>query len=168
MPVVWRNLTKGDVGPPLGQLHTRELADNTECAALLRHLAALLHLKVNDAAIPEFVRNAENLQQTLPSHGQRSPAGQARYNTAQTAIDGLGPDAKEVLKYLRNFGPYAVGHYSPPPPAGLNGNRMREVLSGLVDAQLVRWTITNHVIDERTYEIAPGMSPILDELLYQE
>jgi hypothetical protein len=166
MPVVWRNLTKGDVGPPLGLLHTRELADNDECAALLRHLAALLHLRVDEAAVPEFVRNAENLQQALPSDGQRSPAEQARYDAAQAGIDKLGPDAVEVLRYLRAFGPYAVGHYSPPPPAGLNGNRMRDVLSSLVDAQLVRWTITNHVIDERTYEIAPGMAPVLDELLY--
>jgi hypothetical protein len=74
MPVVWRGLPKEDVGLPLGLRHIRELSDKDECAALLRHLAALFHLKVNEAAIPEFIDGVENLHQTLPSYGLKATA----------------------------------------------------------------------------------------------
>jgi hypothetical protein len=96
----------------------------------------------------------------------RSAAEQHQFEIAEKAITKLGPVAETVLQHLRICGKYASGHYSPPPPPGLNGNQMREMLAKLVDERLVRYDITNHVIDERTYELVPGMVPVLDELLY--
>ena len=72
IPVVWRGLTKGEVGFPLGQLHARELADRDECAALLRHLAAAFHLELNEMVVTEFIADAERLRQTIPSCGLKA------------------------------------------------------------------------------------------------
>ena len=97
----------------------------------------------------------------------RSAAERHQFTIADKAITKLGPVAVTVSQYLRNCDKYVSGLYDPTPPPGLNGNQMREMLAKLVEEQLVRSEITNHQIDERTYKIAPGMVPVLDELLYR-
>jgi hypothetical protein len=96
----------------------------------------------------------------------RSSAEQRNFEIARSAIEKHGDAAVKVLRHLKTVGKYAVGNYSPPPPVGLTGAQTREMLNTLVGEQLVRYDITNHTIDERTYEIAHGMGPVLNELLY--
>ena len=72
IPVVWRGLTKEEVSFPLGQLHARELDEGDECAALLRHLAAVCRLELNETMVAEFIADAEKLRHTIPFSGMKA------------------------------------------------------------------------------------------------
>ncbi len=169
IPVVWRGLSKGTVGLPLSHFHTRELTSQPESRALFKTVASLTQAKLDETLLSGFAHEMAELEraQLDTSKHERSPADQHRYQIAETALKKLGPNAVTVLQHLGTVGKYVVGNYSPPPPSGLNGNQMREMLAQLVDAQMVRYEITDHRIDERTYEIAPGMISVLDDLLYR-
>jgi len=85
---------------------------------------------------------------------------------AKAAIARYGEPGMTVLRHLHNHGKLAFGTYNPPLPTGFNGARTREMLSLLVNEQLVTVNITDRRMGEYTYEIAPGMISFMDELLY--
>jgi hypothetical protein len=175
IPVVWRGLSKGAVGLPLSHFHSRELTNQGELQALFKTIASLGGAKLDETLLPGFAGEMAELEKAqrdeessqIGSKQQRSAAEQHRYKIAKAAIDKLGPTAVKVLQHLCDVGKYAVGTSSPPPPDGLNGNQMRDMLPRLVDAHMVRYDITNPRINELTYEVAPGMVHVLDELLYR-
>jgi predicted unusual protein kinase regulating ubiquinone biosynthesis (AarF/ABC1/UbiB family) len=162
-------LSKSAVGLPLSHFHTREVTSQPELRALFKTIASLTQAKLDETLLSGFANEMAELEkaQIDTSKVERSRADQHRYQIAETAIEKLGPTAVKVMQHLGTVGKYVVGNYSPPPPSGLNGNQMREMLAQLVDAQMVRYEITNHLIDERAYEIAPAMIPVLDDLLYR-
>jgi hypothetical protein len=82
-----------------------------------------------------------------------------------------GPDrptpAKIVLQHLSSVGNYLSGNYDSSPPPGMTNAATRDMLSKLVEAQLVRYTITDRRSDERSYEIPSAMATFIDELIYE-
>jgi hypothetical protein len=118
------------------------------------------------AHLSKTIENGALRLRSAPRRPVRSPGEQHRFEIAEAAIKRLGPTAVTVLRHLRNVGKFVSGMYNPPPPPGLNGPQTRDMLAALVAERLVRYDIMNHVIDERSYEIAPAMVSVLDELLY--
>jgi hypothetical protein len=167
IPVVWRGLSKGTVGLPLSHFHARELSSEPELRAFFRTLASLTQANLDETLLSGFALEMAELEraQIDTSKHERSPADQHRYQVAEAALQKLGQTAVKVLQYLGTIGKYVDG--SSPPPSGLNGMQTRDMLAQLAAAQMVRCEITNHRMDERTYEIAPVMIPVLDDLLYR-
>lgn len=62
IPVVWRRLSKGDIGMPLGRHHARDLSDEGDLKALLTSLGTICHVPVNEASIGDFLRDLSTLE----------------------------------------------------------------------------------------------------------
>jgi len=117
--------------------------------------------------------NEHNRQ--LLSRPKRSPSEQHHYEQAKAALDELGLPAAIVLRHLEKHGQliYRQRGPSPPAPANMTAQEMQSWLDRCVARDLVtpshEWKATGgvtHKIEEKTYQIAPGMKAALDELLY--
>ena len=175
IPVVWRGLSKGAVGhaaQPLSRPGSHRASPNFERCS--RTLASLVHAKLDETLLSGFARDMAELERAQAACVKAvsdPPADQHRYQIAEAAIEKLGPTAATgVADHLSNGLCWQVCDQATTARRhrpGLNGNQMREMLAQLVDAQMVRYQITDHRIDERAYEITPAMIPILEDLLYR-
>jgi hypothetical protein len=122
-------------------------------------------------------RNAENTLRTtlaerekailkLTTKPQRTPAEQHHYDTAKKTIDQLGPSCVIALRHLKTHGRLAFGFYSLELPVGIQRDDLLRLYNACLGAGLVT-ARDNPSHGERTFEIAPTMNAVLDELLYE-
>ena len=69
MPVVWRGLSKGDVGMPLGHLQIRDLHNEGDLKALLQDLASTCGTFFNEAPVAAFLQDLPALEIAMPTEG---------------------------------------------------------------------------------------------------
>lgn len=69
IPVVWRGLSKGDIGLPLGRLHARELRDEGDLTALLQSLATICGTLFNPSTVSAFLQELPALDNSIPRLG---------------------------------------------------------------------------------------------------
>lgn len=98
---------------------------------------------------------------------QRTSAQQHHYETAQKALQKLGPNAVIALRHLKTHRTLIFGMYDPLLPAGMNHEQAMSIYQSCVAEGLVtQRDVLKPGTAERTFEIAPTMNEVLDELLY--
>jgi hypothetical protein len=97
---------------------------------------------------------------------KRSARDEARYEKAKAVIEKYGEPARIVIRHLQNVEQFRVGDaYGNPPPNGMRGQDMREMLVKLQEEELLAVTVIDGRDPSRTFRIAPGMIATLDELV---
>ena len=98
---------------------------------------------------------------------KRDPAAEYHIQLAKDGIENIGPAAVPLLRYLMIHGTLTFGRYDPPLPEGINARDLHAFLQVAVKYQLAT---TRHQDQpggkEESFEIAPGMSAALKQLLY--
>ena len=97
----------------------------------------------------------------------KSSAERYHLELARKGLENIGPAGVPLLRHLIIHGTLRFGHHDPPLPEGLNARDLRALLRVAVSYQLV----TNRHQDqpggaEESFEVAPGMSAALRQLLY--
>ena len=96
---------------------------------------------------------------------KRTSAEQHHYAVAQKALQKLGPDTALALRHLKTHGKITFGTYSPVLPVGISVDRLVNIyIECLRDGLVTKYDDSQK--GERTFEIAPTMNSVLDELLY--
>jgi hypothetical protein len=106
--------------------------------------------------------------QALSAKPKRTAAEEHHYLTAQTALQKLGEDCITVLRHLRTHDTLTFGEFDAQTPTGMTVEKTRVILDHCVTEHLatVRAHSSRSGYVDHTYEIAPGMKTVLDELLY--
>ncbi len=106
-------------------------------------------------------------QHALAEKPQRTSAQQHHYETAQKALQKLGPNAVIALRHLKTHRTLIFGMYDPLLPAGMNHEQaMSTYQSCAAEGLVTQRDALKPGTAERTFEIAPTMNEVLDELLY--
>lgn len=96
----------------------------------------------------------------------RSGRDEARYLKAKAAIEKHGEPARFVLRHLQNVGQFRMGNfYDDPPPRGMLGGQVRDMLTKLQEEELLAVTVIDGRDPSRTFRIAPGMLETVDQLV---
>jgi hypothetical protein len=66
IPVTWRGQSKGEMGMPLGRHHARDLSIENDVKALLTTLASICNVRVDEAPIPDFLRDVPKIEIGMP------------------------------------------------------------------------------------------------------
>jgi hypothetical protein len=151
-------------------LHVRSLGDTEKIALSLLGSATVVMLG-------SFFYNLIQIPATLYIDPKkkiaRTPSEQHHYEQAKAALKELGESAVMMLRYLKVHRRLTFRASGPPPlPDGMDLKIALSLLEQCVGKMLV--TRDQKMVDtgatypsfETIYEIAPGMTTVLDELLY--
>jgi len=102
-------------------------------------------------------------QATAPNKSARD---EARFQKAKAAIEKHGDPARAVIRHLQDVEQFRMGSfYDDPAPKGMRGQEMRDMLSKLLEEEVLAVTTTEGRDPSRIFRIAPGMAATLDELV---
>jgi hypothetical protein len=97
---------------------------------------------------------------------KRSARDEARYEKAKAVIEQYGEPARIVIRHLQNVERFKIGNfYDDPPPKGVRGQEMRDILAKLLEEELLAVAVIEGRDPSRTFRIAPGMVAAIDELV---
>jgi hypothetical protein len=156
----------------LSEIKTRDEANQT-IRETFATTSADLRSQIDDLSALNAARNAEQEELKKP---KRSASEEQKFADVEAALEELGPIAITVLRYLDRIGKWIYndsGTPFPPTPNGMSARDMKACLETCVFRVLVtRETIQKptggiYPIQEHTFQIAPGIKPVLDDLLYR-
>jgi hypothetical protein len=147
-------------------IYARSIAEAVQQAATKQQI-----IEQRDKEITQLTQDKAEMRREIEALRKpvRTPAEEHRLQAAKAALERRGNQGTTILRYLRNQGKLVFGSYPPALPAGFQGEQAHELLNLLLDDELVSRTSSRHPGGyDYTYEIAPGMANVLDELLYAE
>jgi hypothetical protein len=120
-----------------------------------------------ETALLGDIKERDETIRALSEKPKRTVAEQHHYDIAKKALQKLNPDTIVALRHLKTQGKITFGTYPPFLPPGISVNRLVDIYlecsrEGLVARQ------DDSQKGERTFEIAPTMNVVLDELLYED
>jgi len=119
--------------------------------------------------LAEAIAERDKTIRQITSTPQRTVAEQHHYDTAKRALQKLGPEAITALRHLKTHRTLKFGAYNPPLPTGMSGAYAIGFYDRCVSEGLVtRRDTLDRATSEATFEIAPTMDSVLDELLYEK
>ncbi len=89
IPVVWRGLSKGEIGMPLGHLQARDLHDEDDLKALLRTLASICVTTMDEQLVSAFLSDLSGIESAMP-HTNLSVTVFKQGGSLRLAIKNIG------------------------------------------------------------------------------
>lgn len=113
------------------------------------------------------LKERDEVIRTLSEKPKRTAAEQHHYDIANNFLQKVDPSFKIALRYLKTQGKVTFGTYSPSLPVGIaSAEQLVDIYLECLREGLVAKS-DNSQRSERTFEIAPTMNNVLDELLYE-
>jgi hypothetical protein len=122
---------------------------------------------VNEKSLSAALAERDETILRLSAKPQRTPAEQHYYDVAKKTLQQFGPKAAIALRHLKTHGSLTFGTYNPQfLPPGLTASEAIWAYNACAGEGVVTCR-ENPRMGERTFQIAPPMNQVLDELLYE-